>query len=234
MSKVQFNLLPDIKLEYNRTQHLKNTLTAAATLVTVGSLTLLVLLFLTVDVIQKKQLNDSAKDIDSASKQLKSVPQIDEIITVQNQLSTLVKLHQSKHITSRIFKFLPQLTPPNLTVNKLDMDLKQNTLVISGKASAQSNVNAFVDALKLANYKLGTQGQDTKAFSNVVESGFTINQAGINYTISMQFDPVLFQNSADSDGKPIAPVMSVNQPAGSTISPSSTLFNSSQSSGGAQ
>jgi Tfp pilus assembly protein PilN len=146
MSKVQFNLLPDIKLEYNRTQRMKTMITTVATLVTAGSLALLILLVLTVDIVQKKQLTDSANDIDTASKQLKNVPQIDQIITVQNQLKTLSELHQSKHISSRIFTYLPKLTPPNLTINKLDMDLKANTMVISGKASAQSNVNAFADA----------------------------------------------------------------------------------------
>jgi Tfp pilus assembly protein PilN len=232
MSKVQFNLLPDIKLEYNRTQHLKNTVMTIATLLTGASLALMILLFVTVNVVQKKQLSDSAKDVDSASQQLKNVPQIDQIITVQNQLTTLVELHQTKHITSRIFDFLPKLTPPNLTINKLDMDLKKNTMSISGKAGAQSSVNAFVDALKFANYKLGG-GDKTKAFSSVVESAFTINQSNIAYTINLQFDPALFQNSSNKDGKPVAPVLSVNQPAGSSLSPS-TIFNSSRDSGGSQ
>jgi Tfp pilus assembly protein PilN len=231
MSKVQFNLLPDIKLEYNRTQRMKTMITTVATLVTAGSLALLILLVLTVDIVQKKQLTDSANDIDTASKQLKNVPQIDQIITVQNQLKTLSELHQSKHISSRIFTYLPKLTPPNLTINKLDMDLKANTMVISGKASAQSNVNAFADALKYATYKVGG-GTSTPAFSSVVESAFTISQGGVAYTINLNFDPNLFLNSVDKDGKPVSPVLTVNQQPASTLSPSSTLFNSS--SGGGQ
>jgi len=231
MSKVQFNLLPDIKLQANQTRRLKHLINTVATLVTAGSLALLVLLVLTVDVVQKKQLSDSAKAVDDASQNLKKVPQIDQIITVQNQLSTLAQLHQSKHIVSRIFDYLPKVTPNNVTIDKVDIDIKQNTMVLTGKAGTQSLVNAFVDSLKFATYKVNG-GPATPAFSGVVESGFSISAGSITYTINLDFDSALFENSVDQDGKPTSPTLSVTQPAGSTLSPSSTLFNSSQSSGG--
>lgn len=233
MSRVQFNLLPDIKLQYNKTKRLKHLVTTIATLVTAGSLGLLIILFLTVEVVQKKQLSDSAKDVDKASQDLKSVPQIDQIITVQNQLNTLSQLHQSKHIVSRIFTYIPKVTPSNVTINKMEIDLKQSTMTITGKATTQANVNAFVDSLKFANFKVGSD-EAKPAFSNVVESGFTISQGSISYAINLVFDPALFANSVDADGKPTSPTLSVTQPAGSSLSPSSTLFNSSQSSGGSQ
>jgi Tfp pilus assembly protein PilN len=233
MSKVQFNLLPDIKIQYNEAQRLKNLVTTVCVLVAGGLLGLLILLTLTVDVVQKKQLTDSAKEVDKASQQLKSVPQIDQIITVQNQLKTLAQLHQSKHIPSRIFSFLPKLTPNDVTINNLTIDLKANTMAITGKANSQSSVNAFVDSLKFATYK--TNGAPaTKAFSSVVESAFSINQTNIAYTINLQFDPALFSNTVNSDGKPVGPTLSVSQPTTSSLSPGSTLFNSSQSSGGSQ
>lgn len=233
MSRLQFNLLPDVKLEFNRTRRLKQLVTTVAVLVTGVSLALFIVLFLTVNVVQKKQLKDAAKDIDDTSQKLKKVPQIDQIITVQNQLTTLADLHKNKHITSRMFEYIPKVTPNNVSINKIEIDLGESKMTISGKATTQANVNTFIDSLKFANYKVG-DGDSTPAFSNVVESSFSITQGSITYTIDCNFDPTLFMNTTDKDGKPIEPVLTVSQPGGSSLSPTSTLFNSSQSSGGSQ
>lgn len=233
MSRLQFNLLPDVKLEFNRTRRLKQLVTTVAVLVTGVSLALFIVLFLTVNVVQKKQLKDAAKDIDDTSQKLKKVPQIDQIITVQNQLTTLADLHKNKHITSRMFEYIPKVTPNNVSINKIEIDLGESKMTISGKAATQANVNTFIDSLKFANYKVG-DGDSTPAFSNVVESSFSITQGSITYTIDCNFDPTLFMNTTDKDGKPIEPVLTVSQPGGSSLSPTSTLFNSSQSSGGSQ
>ncbi|MDB5161274.1 MAG: putative Fimbrial assembly family protein [Candidatus Saccharibacteria bacterium] len=233
MSKVQFNLLPDTKLQYNKDQQTKHRVTAIAYSVSAISLAIFLLLLFTVDVVQKKQLSDAAKEVDTASKQLRAVPQIDEIITVQNQLKTLSGLHQNKHVTSRIFTYLPQLTPANVTINKLDLDLKQNTMAIVGTANSQHSVNTFVDTLKFATYKVNSTDSAVSAFPSVVESGFTINPANIGYTISIQFDPKLFANNlVDSNGKSKAPQLTVRSTSAGSLDPSSTLFNSSQSGGG--
>jgi hypothetical protein len=50
---VQFNLLPDIKLEFNRNQHIKRVVYGIATLATGIALVIFVFSFLTVDVLQK-------------------------------------------------------------------------------------------------------------------------------------------------------------------------------------
>jgi hypothetical protein len=233
MSSVQFNLLPDVKLEHDKAVRTKKLVTTVAFLASAISLAIFLILFLTVDVVQKKQLNDSKKAVDSASQQLKTVPQIDQIITVQNQLKTLSSLHANKHITSRIFKYFPKLTPQNVTINKLDVDLKLNTMIISGKANSQQDVNIFVDTLKFATYKVGNK--EGNAFNSVVESGFAPASGSIGYTVQLNFDPILFANTMDEQGKPVTPTLTVNtNNSASTLSPSSTLFNSSQSSGGSQ
>jgi Tfp pilus assembly protein PilN len=231
MSAVQFNLLPDSKLAFNRTQNTKRLVIVIAAVVSAASLVILLIMLVVVDGVQKKMMDDAASRVDKANAQLQKLDTGD-IITVQSQLQALPMLHQNKHITSRIFSYLPKITPPTVSINKLDLDLTQNTMSISGTASSQKDVNTFVDTLKFAQYKIGSS-QPTLAFQNVVESGFNINSNGAGYTIDMQIDPKLFMNNLkDNQGNPVTPVMSVDTLSFSSSlkSPSSTLFNSSQSS----
>ncbi|HET9850057.1 MAG TPA: PilN domain-containing protein [Candidatus Saccharimonadales bacterium] len=222
MSKVQLNLLPDTKLEFNKAQHTRRLVTSICVIVSAVSLAIFIILFVTVDVLQKAQMNSAGKDVDQASSQLKNTPKIGHIITVQSQLSALSALHQSKHIPSRIYTYLSQLTPTNATINHLDLDLSQNTLSISGQASDQASVNAFVNGLKEATYTLPGVSA-APAFPSVVESGFSITSTGVGYTLTIQVDPKLFTNTVDTQGKPVTPKLTVKS-TGSGSSSSNTLF----------
>jgi hypothetical protein len=232
MSSVQFNLLPDSKLEFNRTQHAKKLVFSIAIISCAASLAILLVMLGLVDGVQKKLMVDAADKADKTSKQLEKMD-VNKIITVQNQLKVLPGLHQKKHVASRIFTYLPHVTPSNVSINKLDLDLTKNTISISGTAGSQKDVNTFIDTLKFATYKIGSNGP-TPAFSNVVESGFNLTPTGVGYGIDMQFDPKLFVNNlTDDKGKLITPVISVDKSSFNSPlkDPSSTLFNSSQSAG---
>ncbi len=225
MSKIQFNLLPDIKLEYNKTQRTKKLVSSVALLVTAASVAVFILTLFTVDVVQKKQLDDSGKKVDKASKDLTSITQINQIITVQNQLSSLATLHQNKHITSRVYTYMPQLTPPNVTINKLALDLKQNNLQLSGKANSQADVNAFIDNFKFSTYKVNSSDNPKAAFTSVVESGFSISSSGVTYSLAIQVDPTLFTNTKDSNGNPVTPKLTVK--GAPSPAPATNVFNQS-------
>lgn len=233
MSSLQLNLLPDSKLEFNRIQYTKRLATSISFIVVIVSVAILLLMLFVVDVVQKKQMSDASAQLDKSSKQLDQL-NVNKVITVQNQLQTLVGLHQDKHITSRIFTYLPKITPASVTINKLDVDLTSNTMNISGTAGSQKDVNTFIDSLKFATYTIGNQGVSAPAFQSVVESGFSISTGSVGYTIDLNFDPKLFTNDLkDSQGNFVNPQISVNNPpSGSSLSPSNTLFNSSQTSNG--
>ncbi|HEX5447621.1 MAG TPA: PilN domain-containing protein [Candidatus Saccharimonadales bacterium] len=221
MSKVQFNLLPDSKLRINKAQQTKHLVYTISAVVTICSIALLLIMLLVVDGVQKKMMDDAAAKVDNSSKQLQNMD-VGKIITVQNQLQTLTGLHQNKHITSRIFSYLPKVTPPGVSINKLDLDLTQNTLNISGTANSQKDVNTFVDSLKQATYKIGDSAA-APAFQQVVESGFNITGQNVGYSIDMQFDAKLFANNLkDSQGNPVTPVISVSGASGNQ---SGNLFN---------
>src|SRR5581483_3376261 len=108
---VQFNLLPDVKLEYVKTQRTKRLLTVVSLIASLASIAILLASVVTVDVVQKKSLNDENNDISRYSAQLRSVPNLNKILTVQNQLSTLTSLHDQKPVTSRLFNYIAEVTP---------------------------------------------------------------------------------------------------------------------------
>ncbi|MGH9638092.1 MAG: PilN domain-containing protein [Candidatus Angelobacter sp.] len=194
---VQFNLLPDVKLEFNRAQHTKRLVYTISFLAMGIAVGLFIISFVTVDVLQKKLLNDASNDINNYNQQLKSIPDLAKILTIQHQLESLQNLHTSKHYVSRLFSYIPQVTPTNLNMGKLDLDATANTMEITGTADTVQTVNKFVDTLKYTSYTMGgSQSSQKLAFSNVTLSKIDRNGRGASYTVDLSFDPALFTGTS--------------------------------------
>lgn len=195
---IQFNLLPNVKLEYVKTQRTKRMLTMVSVIVSIASIGVLLLSIVAVDVVQKKSLNDLNGDINRYSTQLKSVKDLDKILTVQNQLSTLTSLHSKKPVASRLFTYISQVTPSQIKeLNQLSVDFTTNALTIGGSAPSLDVVSTYTDTLKAAMYKTDAGNASTHAFSNVVLSSFGRSDSDATFTITCSFDPIIF-NSADN------------------------------------
>jgi Tfp pilus assembly protein PilN len=195
---IQLNLLPDIKLEYIKAKRMKRTVTTVATLVASVSLLSLIILFVAVNVLQKKHLNDLNKDIKSSSQKLQNTPDLNKILTIQNQLNSLTGLHDQKPVVSRLFTYLSQVTPDKVSISKLDVDFEGHTISLNGGADSLSTINKFADTLKFTTYTAddGSIADDTKAFSNVVLTNFGKTDKEASYQISVTFDEAIFDNTA--------------------------------------
>jgi len=194
--RVQFNLLPNVKQEYIGALRTKRTVLTVALIVSAASFVIFLFMCSTVYIINKKQINDAGKDISSLSNQINGIPDINKILTVQNQLNQIVGLHQNKHISSRLFSFLPQVTPTNVHIGRFSVDYATNTIEVSGSTDSQKSINTFIDTLKYTSYKLNGQSSSKPAFPNVVESSFGFSNGKANYTLSITFDQYLFSNNA--------------------------------------
>lgn len=197
---IQFNLLPDVKLEFIKAQARKRMIIMVSVIVSVSFITIFVLLLLNVKVAQSKRMNDLTKDIKSSVKKVSDIKDIDKIITVQNQLASLPGLHDQKVISSRVTDYLLQLTPANAKITDVDMDFDAKTMTIKGTAPDLITVNKFADTLKFTKYKVNTaDGAEGKAFNNVVLSSFSIQEKATNpaekatFEISVIFDEQLFK-----------------------------------------
>ena len=217
MNKVEFNLLPDLKMEVVKTARVRNTVVSIAVLASAASLAIFILLLFTTGVLQKKQLSDANSEIETANSTLKDTDGLEEILTVQNQLQTLTGLHQDKHISSRLFTYLPQVTPTNVSIGGLNVDLSTDVMQISGTASSQHAVNTFIDTLKFTTYTTADDSPGKNAFPTVVETSFALTGNRVSYLLDVHFDPILFSN------KQAAPTLNVP----STITTRSVVDNPS-------
>ena len=196
---VQFNLLPDVKIDYMKASRTKRIVILAAIGLSALALFIFILLFLIVNVFQKQYLNDLNSDIKSKTSQLQSVNDLDKVLTVQNQLSDLTKLHESKPEASRLYDYLIKLTPNDAKISSVTVDFTGNTMQLGGTATNIETVNKFVDTLKFTDYKQGTTQK--KAFSAVVLTSFSLGKGTgtvaekSSYSIDLKFDPIIFDGT---------------------------------------
>jgi hypothetical protein len=195
---IQLNLLPDVKLDFIKAQRSRRLVIGVSLLVTAAAAALLVLL-LTVDVAQKKHLDDLNSDIASETGTLQREPQISKILTVQNQLESLTALHAGKPAVSRLFNtYLNEITPSSVSISSLNVDFTQQTATITGNADSLRSVDQYVDTLKFTTYTTASNPKSSNAFSDVVLSNFALvdgatdpSQA-VSYSITLSYDKTIF------------------------------------------
>ena len=195
---VQLNLLPDIKQEFVKARRLKRLVMAVSIIATAIALIVFIVLLLTVDVIQKANLSNIDKDIATYSAKLKAIPDLNQILTVQNQLNSLPALNAQKPATLRLFGYINQLTPAKVNITSLIIDYKLYKVTISGTADTADTINTFVDTLKFTTYNAQASNgvkSTAKAFSSVVLTSFNRNTTQSVYTIDFTFDPLIFDNT---------------------------------------
>ncbi len=237
MNSIQFNLLPDVKLEYLKAQRRRGRVISICVLISIIAAGIFLFMLLTVNIVQKKQLSDANKSINEAKAKLSSIKNLDQVVTVQNQLQTLVGLHQNKHLSSRIFSYLPAITPTSVNISGISLDFGAGTMSIEGTADSQKTVNTFIDTLKFTTYTIGDSSSKS-AFPSVVESSFSIGQSSVGYTLNVHFDPILFNNNTlDSAGHvqtPALKVPSLTTTRSVVNAPSNLLFNGQPNGSGAK
>lgn len=196
---VQFNLLPDVKLDYVKTRRTKRMVMLASFTAIGLAIFVMVLMFLIVNVFQKQHISNLDQDIATKTKQLEGVPDLDKVLTIQNQLSSLTSLHEQKSSTSRLFGYLVQLTPQDAKISDVTMDMETGTMSIEGSAGRLETINRFVDTLKFTNYNDGATTD--KAFTEVVLSSFGVSDSNANdntrtsYSIQFKYNQAIFDNT---------------------------------------
>lgn len=209
---IQFNLLPDVKLEFIKATYRRRVVSLLCFVIGGVFLTVFILMFLFVRVNQTRHLSNLDKEISKNVSQLQVNPDLDKILTIQNQLNSLPGLHDEKVLSSRIFDYLTQVTPAQATVSNVEIDLEAKTLVIKGSSDTLTTVNKFVDTLKFTDFKLeGELPKEGKAFSSVVLQNFSFDTLGaeaksksaVIYEINFSFDETIFATTA-KEGSAVA------------------------------
>jgi len=224
---IQINLLPSIKAEYVKAQRTKRTVISVSIIAIAVSLGIVGILASVAFGTQLYQLNSVQDKITKNEKQLKEVPDLDKILTIQNQLIALTPLHESKPVMSRVFTYLQQTTPDQVTIENYSIKNDEYTWTIQGKAPSLELVNKYVDTLKFTEIaSTDESAEPTKAFSEVVLTSFAKTQDGYSFEIAFKFNDQLF-SSANPDIKLLIPntVTTRSQtqlPSGAVFAPNGT------------
>jgi Tfp pilus assembly protein PilN len=193
---IQFNLLPDVKLEFIKTRKAKRIVTSISTIAAAAAVFILLIAVFFVYGVQKKSIRDLNSDITKYTAQINQAPDLNKILTIQNQLNSLPRLESQKPATQRLFTYLTQLTPNTATISQLSLSFSADSISLTGQADSLATVDQFVDTLKFTTYTLGSSTQTSPAFSNVVLTSFGIGNTGQNtedsYVISTNFSPTIF------------------------------------------
>ncbi len=189
---IQFNLLPDIKLQYIHARRSKRLIVVSSIGAGGAALLILILLFVTVNVFQHKHLDDLNKDVAKLSKQLKDTPNLSKILTIQNQLNSLPQLHDKKPVVTRLPGYLGQITPTQISISKLDIKFSDTSISLTGASDSINSINKFIDTLKFTTYNIDGTPDSKKAFSDVVLSSFGRDDKGASYSILFKYDPAIF------------------------------------------
>jgi hypothetical protein len=194
---LQFNLLPDVKIAYVKAQRTKRLVISSSLIAMAVAVGITSLLALLVYGVQKHSMNDLNSDIKDYSSELKGKPDLNKILTVQNQLASLDSLHEKKIIASRVFQLAQLTTPSGVTISDYTTDFTAQTISITGAASSLDRVNVMADTLKFVTITTNSDGAPMKPFSSVVLSQFSRSDAGATYTVTLSYDPVIFQTGSN-------------------------------------
>ncbi len=227
---IQFNLLPDSKLQNVKAKRSEHTILLIAIVASLISVGILVLSLVLVGV-QKYSLSSTQTTINKYKEQINNTENITDILTVQNQLKALVDLHAKDPVATRLFTYLPQITPTQASISQLMVNFDDQTMQVNGTATSLQSVNEFADTLKFTTYKIGSQNADKTAFTSVVLANFGRDSSGASFSFNLKFDPALFDASQDVK-------LTVPQNYISTRSfielPHSALFSTTSPSGGSR
>jgi hypothetical protein len=193
---IQFNLLPDIKLEYIKAERTRLLVIALSAIVTVVSV-LVFLSFLSLTAVHHKRISNFNTKINSDNSKVENQTDINKVLTVQNQLESLTALHAGKPAATRLADYLNETTPVSANINSFSIDFTQQTMDITGTADSLSTVNKYVDTLKFTTYTTSSTSGSKEAFSNVVLSSFGLTQHEASYTVNLSYDPVIFDITQD-------------------------------------
>jgi Tfp pilus assembly protein PilN len=201
---IEINLVPDVKQELIKAQRVRSTVVTFSILVgliSIAAVAILAVYILGVQTVRGALLDENIK---TSNSKLADIKDLSKILTIQNQLTKISGLNDSKKIDSRIFDLLAAIIPPtpnNIQVSDLTIDSTANTITINGQApNSYAAVEVFKKTLDGAKVKYtDTDGKSQTATlaSNISTSNTSYGEDAtgakvLRFTLSFEYTPELF------------------------------------------
>ncbi len=186
---IQFNLLPDVKINYLKARKFKRRVFGASIVLIIISVGLVAFVY-AVQLGQKKHISDLTRDIGKEKTAIEAYPDINKVLTIQNQLNQLPDLHDKKPMTSRLFDYINKVTPSDITLSTIELDVASKTIGLTGSAPNLEAVNRFVDTLKFATYK-ADENTEGKPFTDVTTT-LARSSRSSTFDLKIVYDSIIF------------------------------------------
>lgn len=206
---IQVNLIPDVKQELISARRMRATVVSASILAMIvsGGIVTLLAVYVFAGQAVRDTLADAA--IKSEYGKLEKVEDLDNMLTIQNQLTKVSETHANKTISSRLFDVLSVVVPeaPNdVSLTSTALDTEEGTLTIEGQGAngfiAYEAFKKTIAATELVYYEADAkEATKTPLASDIVdgERSYGEDQDGrrvLRFSISFTYDPALFDTKS--------------------------------------
>ncbi len=212
---IQLNLLPDIKKQLLHAQMQRNLVISICIVASIaaGSVILILGGIMGGQAIQKDSLTKGIQGKYAEIKKKQSNDQLDEYLTIQNQLSKISTLKDQQLDYSRLFDYLKQLNPaapnsvsldsvklagPGVTSDAITGAVNTTgvTVEMQGETANYSSLNVFKSTLSLAKFSYapseGANVETKSLFTSVNVKSTTLSKEALSFSIVAVFDLAVF------------------------------------------
>lgn len=155
----EINLVPDIKGEMIKTLKMRNFIFFLCIIVSAVSIAATVLIGLIAGG-QGAAIDGKKKTIDNLSAKLNSYSDLNDFLTIKDQLGNISQLTSNKKVLSRTFNILSALLPAGvdtITISELGVNLAGEQPTFTFDAQANANKEPFIDYNVLDAFKKSMQ-----------------------------------------------------------------------------
>lgn len=206
---IEINLVPDVKQELLRAQRVRNMVISLSVAVSVVALAVVALLVAWIFLVQGVRGYALDNTIDDRSKKLAAIEDIENTLTIQNQLEKLQAMHDDKKIDSRVFDLLQTINPPapnDVRVTNLQVNADEKIVTIEAQATnGFAALEVFKKTLSATTVKFTEDGEaQTVDLATAINDtdrsyGEDVNGAKVlRFKLSFEYPEELFSNKVTS------------------------------------
>ncbi|MBO4812579.1 hypothetical protein J5491_00275 [Candidatus Saccharibacteria bacterium] len=151
----EINLVPDIKGEMIKTLKLRNFIFFLCIVVSAASAGVAAIVG-TIMLGQQAAVDSNKESITELSKKLNSYSDLDDFLTIKDQLGNINTLTSNKKVLSRTFNILSALIPngpDTITISELNVNLEGDAPTLTFDAQADAKKDPFIDYGVLESFK---------------------------------------------------------------------------------
>ncbi|MGB4761788.1 MAG: hypothetical protein WBP12_00360 [Candidatus Saccharimonas sp.] len=203
---IEINLVPDVKIEMLRAQRMRNIAISMSIIAGAAAVAVVVVMGLVIGT-QAALEGVTSKNIKQEYEKLSRVEGVNDILTLQNQLSKISQIHDNKTLDSRLLDVLLAVNPPapnDIKFSKITLDPKTSSLTIEGSATGGfSATEVFRKTILNTKVEGKYAGDDTLQTTNLTDkvtikdTSYGTDSTGavaLRFTMTMTYLDSLFSN----------------------------------------